>query len=133
MNLKTRNMAINWNEYELVLEEDNHKVCEVTGDDMGGIKTFTCKIRELLKHNVPRWKPEGSYSNYGGYQTYQFIFKGADDDGVHIVAYLHYHVDVVLKPGEEWSSGWYSFGEWSYHVRLTLRKIEKTQNKSSKK
>ena len=58
--------------------------------------------------------------------------KGVDDEGVHMVVDRLYHIDVVLKPGEEWSSGWYSFGEWSYAVKLTLRKIEKTQNKSSK-
>lgn len=125
-------MAINWKEYELVLIEDSHKVCEVTGDSLGGPETFTCKISDLLKHNVPKWKPEGDYNSYGGYQAYQFSFKAADDEGVHIVVDKHYKQEIILKPGEEWSSGWYSFGEWSYAVRLTLRKIEKTQNKSSK-
>ena len=44
---------------------------------------------------------------------------------------INWH-EYELMPGEEWSNGWYSFGEWSYAVRLTLREIEKTQNKSSK-
>ena len=125
-------MAINWNEYELVLTEDSYKVCEVTGRDMGGPETFTCKISDLFKYNRPKWLPEGNYNSYGGYQTYQFVFKGVDDEGVHMVVDRLYHIDIVLKPGEEWSSGWYSFGEWSYAVKLALRKIEKTQNKSSK-
>jgi len=120
-------MDINWKEYELVLTEDSHKVCEVTGDDLGGPETFTCKICDLLKHNVPKWKPEGNYSSYGGYQACNFVFKGVDDEGVHIVVDRFYHIDVVLKPGEEWSSGWYSFGEWSYCVSLTVRKIEQKQ------
>ena len=37
---------------------------------------------------------------------------------------INWH-EYALMPGEEWSNGWYSFGEWSYAVRLTLRKIEK--------
>ena len=125
-------MAINWKEYELVLTENSYKVCEVTGDTLGGPETFTCKISDLLKYNRPRWIPEGDYNSYGGYQAYHFDFRGVDDEGVHIVVDRLYHIDIVLKPGEEWSSGWYSFGEWSYAVRLTLRKIEKTLNKSSK-
>jgi hypothetical protein len=126
-------MAIDWNEYELVLEEESSKVCEVTGDDMGGSEFFTCPLRDLIKPDKsPRWTPEGNYGSYGGYQAYHFSFKGADDEGVHIAVDKHYKEEIVLKPGDKWSSGWYSFGEWSYCVRLTLRKIEKTQNKSSK-
>ena len=117
-------MDINWKEYELILKEDSSKECEVTGRDMGGTETFTCKISDLLQYSVPKWTPEGNYSNYGGYQAYSFSFKGIDDEGVHIITDKHYKTEVVLKPGEEWSSGWYCFGEWSYCVRLSLRKIE---------
>ena len=78
-------MAINWKEYELVLTENSYKVCEVTGDTLGGPETFTCKISDLLKYNRPKWIPEGDYNSYGGYQAYHFDFKGVDDEGVHDV------------------------------------------------
>lgn len=115
---------IDWNEYELVLKEDSSKVSEVTGEDMGGTESFTCKISDLLKCNEPKWTRENAYSDYGGYQAYVFSFKCVDDEGVHILPDRHYKTEIILKPNEEWSSGWYCFGEWSYCVRLSLRKIE---------
>ena len=117
-------MAINWNEYELVLKEDSSKECEVTGRDMGGTETFICPIKDLIENNSPEWKPLGNYSSYGGYQAYHFSFKHVDDEGIHLVVDRSYSQDIILKPGEEWSSGWYCFGEWSYCVRLSLRKTE---------
>ena len=49
----------------------------------------------------------------------------ADDEAVHLYTDKHYRQDIKLLPdGEKWSSGWYSFGEWSYCVRLYVRKIK---------
>ena len=115
---------IDWNEYELVLEEESEKECEVTGRDMGGIESFTCPLRDLINSDgTPQWTPKGDYYSYGGYQAYHFRFKHVDDEGVHLAVDRSYSQDIVLKPGEKWSSGWYDFGSWSYCVRLTLRKI----------
>ena len=125
-------MAINWNEYELVLKERSSKECEVTGRDMGGTDIFTCPISKLQKGLSPKWTPESGYGDYGGYQSYQFTFKGTDDESVHVSVYKHYHIDVVLKPGEEWSDGWYEFGSWSYCVSLSVRKIEQKQEQKHK-
>ena len=114
-------MAINWNDYELVLEEESSKECEVTGRDMGGIATYTCPVGELLnKEGSPKWTPEG----YGGYQAYRFFFERADDEKLYMRAEKNYTERFELKPGDKWSSSWYSFGTWSYCVRLKLRKIE---------
>lgn len=125
---------IDWNEYELVLEEESEKECEVTGREMGDIESFTCPLRDLITPDrSPKWTPEGDYGTYGGYQAYHFIFKKVDDEGVHLEAENGYTTSILLKPSEpenKWSSGWYGFGSWNYCVRLTLRKIK--QNESSK-
>lgn len=118
-------MAINWNDYELVLEEDSSKECEVTGREMGGIDVFTCPVSDLIENKSPQWHSKsGSYS-YGGYQSYTFYFLSADNEAVNLYTDKHYRQDIKLLPdGEKWSSGWYSFGEWSYCVRLYVRKIK---------
>lgn len=119
---------IDWNEYELVLEEESSKENEVTGDDMGGTESFTCPLSDLINPDrSPKWTPEGNYGNYGGYQAYHFTFKKADDEGIHLEADHGYTSRILLKPIEpdnKWSSGWYDYGSWSYCVRLSLRKIE---------
>lgn len=53
-------MAVNWNEYELVLEAESSKECEVTGRDMGGTETFTCPVSDLIENKSPKWTPEGN-------------------------------------------------------------------------
>ena len=122
---------IDWNEYELVLEEESSKECEVTGRDMGGIESFTCPLRDLINpEGSPKWTPNGNYGSYGGYQAYHFTYKKVDDQGVYLEADHGYASKILLKPFEPdntWSSGWYCYGSWSYCVRLTLRKIT-TQN-----
>ena len=117
-------MAINWKEYELVLVEDSSKECEVTGRDMGGIDRFSCPVADLVEKQSPKWTPENCRDTYGGYQSYTFYFLGADDEAVHLYTDKHYRVNIDLKPGEEWSNGWYSFGTWDYCVTLKLRKKE---------
>lgn len=117
-------MAIDWNEYDLVLEEESSKECEVTGRDMGGTDTFICPVKDLIENNSPRWTPQGNYDSYGGYQSYSFTFHKVDDEAVYLSTDKHYHEDIVLKPGDKWSSGWYGFGSWDYCVRLMLRKRE---------
>ena len=118
-------MAINWNEYELVLEEESSKECEVTGREMGGTDRFVCPVSELIgEGKSPRWQREdGRNGSYGGYQSYTFYFLRVDDKAVYLSTDTHYRVDITLYPdGEKWSSGWYDFGTWSYIVRLSLRK-----------
>jgi hypothetical protein len=118
-------MAIDWNEYELVLEEDSSKECEVTGRDMGGIDRFTCPVSDLIEGKSPHWTPENCRDSYGGYQSYTFYFLRADEEAVHLYTDKHYRQDIDLKPGETWTSGWYSFGEWSYCVSLQVSKKNK--------
>ena len=115
-------MAINWKDYELVLEEESSKECEVTGRDMGGTDVFTCDVCALIGNKSPKWMPQNCRDSYGGYQSYTFYFLNADDEPVHLYTDKHYRQDITLKPGEQWSSGWYSFGSWDYNVRLKLRK-----------
>ena len=115
-------MAVNWNDYELVLKEESSKECEVTGRDMGGIVVFTCDVRTLIENKSPRWQPEKGSTSYGGYQSYTFYFLNADDEAVHLYTNKHYRQDITLHPDDHWSSGWYSFGTWNYHVSLELRK-----------
>ena len=114
-------MAVNWNNYELVLEEESSKECEVTGRDMGGVDVFTCDVSKLIGNESPRWQTENGSASYGGYQSYTFYFLSADDEAVHLYTDKHYRQDITLRPGESWSSGWYSFGTWDYCVRLKLR------------
>lgn len=118
-------MAVNWNDYELVLEEESSKECEVTGREMGGTNRYVYPVSELIDSDMSlRWKREdGREGSYGGYQSYTFYFLRVDGDAVYLYTDKHYRVDITLHPdGEEWSSGWYDFGTWSYCVRLSLRK-----------
>ena len=115
-------MAVNWNDYELVLEEESSKECEVTGRDMGGIATYTCPVSDLIENKSPRWQSKKGSDGYGGYQSYTFYFLSADEEAVHLYTDKHYRQDITLRPDESWSSGWYGFGTWSYCVRLKLRK-----------
>jgi len=117
-------MAVNWNDYELVLKEESSKECEVTGRDMGGIEIYTCPVSDLIENKNPRWTPKDSNSSYGGYQSYTFYFLRADEESIHLYTDKHYRQDITLKPGEEWSSGWFSFGSWDYLTSLELRKKE---------
>ena len=121
--VRSTKMAINWNDYELVLKEESSKECEVTGRDMGGIDVFTCPVANLISNQSPKWQPQNCRDSYGGYQSYTFYFLSADDEAVHLYTDKHYRVDITLKPGDTWSSGWYCFGTWSYCVKLELRKI----------
>ncbi len=120
--VRSTKMAVNWNEYELVLEEESSKECEVTGRDMGGTDVFTCDVSALIKTKSPQWHPQNCRDSYGGYQSYTFYFLSAGDEAVHLYTDKHYRQDITLKLGEQWSSGWYSFGSWDYCVRLKLRK-----------
>lgn len=117
-------MAVNWNDYELVLKEESSKECEVTGRDMGGIEIYTCPVSDLIENKNPRWIPQDNNSSYGGYQSYTFYFLRADEESIHLYTDKHYRQDITLKPGEEWSSGWFSFGSWDYLTSLELRKKE---------
>ena len=51
-------MAVNWNDYELVLKEESSKECEVTGRDMGVTKVYTCDVSKLIENNSLAWQPE---------------------------------------------------------------------------
>ena len=129
-------MAINWNEYELVLEEDSDKECEVTERRMGHTETFVCPIADLKRGQSPNWIPQGNYSSYAGYQTYRISFIKADKEGVHLMVSRSYSDEIILKPDEPdnmWRSGWYDFGSWSYLVTLKLRKTTDKENKSTDK
>jgi len=122
-------MKVNWNDYELVLEEESSKECEVTGRDMGGIDRFTCDVSTLVdRDKSPRWIPENCRDSYGGYQSYTFYFLSVDDEAVHLYTDKHYREDIILHPGKKWSSGWYSFGSWDYCVRLELRKKQQKES-----
>lgn len=121
-------MAVNWNEYELVLEASERKENEVTGETMGDTSIHTCPVNKLVKDKLVPWEP-----GYGGYEVYEFTFAGVDDEAVHLVIYRWCHQNVALKPGEEWSSGWYSFGSWDFDVRVTLRKIKTASKEEDSK
>jgi hypothetical protein len=117
-------MAVNWNEYELVLEAESSKECEVTGRDMGDTETFTCPVSDLIENKSPKWTPQGNYGSYGGYESYTFYFLRVDEDCIHLYTDKYFRQDITLKPGERWSSGWSSFGSWDYCTSLKLRKKE---------
>lgn len=111
-------MAMNWKEYELVLEAKDHKVCEVTGRNMGGTSIHTCPVSKLVKNKEVPWKP-----SYGGYEAVECKFAGTDNEAVHLIFFKGLHIEKALKPDESWLSGWYSFGSWDYCVEVKLRKI----------
>lgn len=108
-------MAVNWKDYGLVLEATDSKECEVTGRDMGGTSTHLCPISQMAENKQVDWTPQ-----YGGYNAVKVTFLGVDDESVRLRLHSGYDFDKSLKPGEEWSSGWYSFGTWSYHVKIRL-------------
>lgn len=109
---------INWNEYELVLEDSSSKECEVTGREMGGTEVHTCPVSELIANEQVRWSRD-----YGGYGSVRVTFLSANEEGVHLNIYNGYDALYTLKIGEKWTSGWYSFGSWDYYVKIYLRKI----------
>lgn len=109
---------IDWNEYELVLEASSEKECEVTGRDMGGTDVYTCPVSRLIANEPARWS-----GDYGGYAAIRVTFLSADDEGLHLRLYNGYDFLHTLKLGERWSSGWYSFGTWNYHVALYLQPL----------
>ena len=117
---------IDWNEYELVLESSSEKECEVTGREMGGTEEHTCPVSKLLSDEQAHWS-----GDYGGYGAVRVTFLGADEEGLHLKIYHSYESLYTLKPGERWSSGWYSFGSWNYHVALYLRKKANNTNTST--
>lgn len=117
-------MAINWKDYKLVLIDESKKECEVTGRDMGGIENHECPVDKMKAGEQVMWTP-----GYGGYQTVDCKFQGADDEGIHLIIHSGYDIQKTLKPGEEWSSGWYSFGTWDYIVKIRLEKIVKEEEK----
>lgn len=110
-------MAVEWKKYELVLEESDSKECEVTGRDMGGTQTHVCPVAKMKKNSNVMWEPA-----YGGYHAVKVTFLDTDDEAVHLHIYNGYDIDKYLKPGEEWNSGWYSFGSWNYYVAIRLKK-----------
>ncbi len=110
--------SINWNEYELVLEDTSSKECEVTGRETGATEINTCPVSALLGNGQPHWS-----GSYGGYGSVRVSFISADDEGLHLNIYNGYDFPYTLKLGETWSSGWYSFGSWDYLVKLYIRKI----------
>lgn len=111
-------MAVDWKNYELVLEASDRKECEVTGRDMGGTEEYTCPVCKLKENEPVPWEP-----SYGGYEAINVSFLRTDDEAVYLNIHSFYHSEKALKPGEDWESGWWSFGTWDYHVRITLRKI----------
>ena len=117
-------MKINWENYELVLLATDHKECEVTGRDMGGTTTHVCPISKMVENKQVTWEPD-----YSGYQSVGVTFLGADDEVVRFRIYNGYNSNHDFKPGDEWSSGWYDFGSWSYHVKLKLQKIKEEDSK----
>lgn len=115
-------MAINWNEYELVLEATDSKNCEVTSRDMGGVAVHSCPISKMKAGEQVPWEP-----SYDGYESVKVVFLGAGE-AVHLCLYNGYEFNKDLRPGETWESGWYSFGSWDYHVALKLQKKTEKQD-----
>lgn len=113
-------MALKIEDYELALIASDQKECEVTGRDMGGTETHVCPLNKMEAGKMVVWEP-----SYGGYGSVKVTFLGVDDEAVHLSIYNGYDSDKDLKPGEEWNSGWYDFGSWSYHVKIKLQKIAK--------
>ena len=116
-------MATNWNDYELVLEASDSKECEVTGRNMGGTNTHVCPVSKLKENEQVRWEP-----SYGGYHAVKVTFLSTDDTAIHLSIDIGFPSEQSLKPGEEWRSGWYSFGSWDYHVALKLQKKTEKQD-----
>ncbi len=92
---------------------------------MGGATTHVCPISKMVENKQVTWDPY-----YGGYHSVVVTFLGTDDEVAHFRIYNSYNSDHDFKPNDEWSSGWYDFGSWSYHVKLKLQKIKEKEEES---
>lgn len=112
-------MAMNWNEYEIILLDESSKECEVTGREMGGeVVNSSGPISKLVPNTPINWS-----NHYGGYGSVEVKFLGTENDGVVLDIYNGYHAKHTLHLGDEWTSGWNSFGTWDYFVTIYIQKI----------
>lgn len=112
-------MATNWQNYELVLVDENSKTSEVTGEDMGFKARHVAPVSKMIHGELVWWTPY-----YGGYETVKVTFLGTTDDAIRLQLHNGYTFEKELKPGEEWASGWYEFGTWSHYVTIRLQEKE---------
>lgn len=111
-------------EQVLVLICSSDKECEVTGKSMGGDYRFECPVSQLRPGSYIHW----TACSYMDMPESSVICESVEDDKVVLTQYnysdqssRHYPNKVVLTPGgEEWSSGWYCWGSWSYCHTLRL-------------
>ena len=126
-------IAEKWKDYVFLLIEDSYKECEVTGHSMGGPE-------KLVSPSVSKMKPDGwikwtKLDNYGENQCSVYCedisnemvklkIYNASDLSEH--CYPNYHE--FRQEGDEWSSGWYCWGSWSYCHKIRLMKKENLQS-----
>ncbi len=117
-----------WEDFLFLLTEKSYKENEVTGEDMGGTDTFvSLPVADYKPGEWIRWKPLDS-SN----ESCSVTVKGCDAEKVTLQVYdasdLSHHnhpsYPEFRQEGDEWTSGWYDWGEWRYCHTIRLVKKE---------
>ena len=118
---------VNWNEYVLLLTEHSSKKSEVTGEEMGGDYPFTSlPLSQYKPGDWIQWTKLGYsedtctvYCDEVSDETMKLKVYNRSDQGSH----LYPHYPEFRQEGDEWSSGWYEWGYWSYchTIRLVKR------------
>lgn len=120
---------VNWDEFVLLLTECSNKESEVTGEKMGGGNQFaSLPLSEYKPGNWIRWTRMGDYGN----NKCSVFCEEVNDEMMKLKVYDQTNLSTHKYPyypefrheGDEWSSGWYEWGEWSYCHKIRLVKKE---------
>ena len=117
-----------WSDYLFLLVDDSSKENEVTGEMMGGERKFvSLPVSSYKAGDWIDWKPVS-----GGRNECSVYVKSYDKEKVTLQVFdspdLRHHSHPSYpefhQEGDEWSSGWYEWGYWSYCHTIRLVKKE---------
>lgn len=117
-----------WKDFLFLLTEKSYKENEVTGEDMGGTYTFvSLPVAEYKPGEWIRWQPLD-----GSNVSCSVTVKGCDAEKATLQVYnasdlghhSHPSYPEFRQEGDEWTSGWYDWGSWSYCHTVRLVKKE---------
>lgn len=118
-----------WNDYLFLLLEDSSKENEVTGDMMGGKESFVSQpVSNYKDGDWINWKPLAQ----SGENACSVYVKSCDKEKLTLQVFdapdrgshAHPSYPEFRQSGDEWTSGWYDWGSWSYCHTIRLVKKE---------
>ena len=118
---------VNWDEFVLLLTDRSSKESEVTGEQLGGEYQFTSL--PLSQYKPGDWIQWTRLSDYGENHCTVYC-EEVSDEMIKLKVYnrsdqsshKYPHYPEFRQDGDEWSSGWYEWGYWSYCHKIRLVK-----------